>query len=156
VLVKRGAPLVVVLVAMSGEEGRAAVMAEIIRRAVAAHRQGQEIRLTALKQRVCAELRYAGRVPKTVELLAALPARHAHLLPLLKAKPVRSASGIAVVAVMCKPHRCPHITMTGNICVYWSLSLSLSFFFFFFSFPQVFLKPIVIKKQQSWRSRQRL
>ena len=24
---------------------------------------------------------------------------------------------IAVVAVMCKPHRCPHINMTGNICV---------------------------------------
>jgi len=24
---------------------------------------------------------------------------------------------IAVVAVMCKPHRCPHISMTGNICV---------------------------------------
>eukprot|EP01006_Ploeotia_vitrea_P038902 TRINITY_DN66286_c3_g1_i2.p1 TRINITY_DN66286_c3_g1~~TRINITY_DN66286_c3_g1_i2.p1 ORF type:complete len:484 (-),score=215.40 TRINITY_DN66286_c3_g1_i2:48-1499(-) len=26
--------------------------------------------------------------------------------------------GIAVVAVMCKPHRCPHIAMTGNVCVY--------------------------------------
>uniref|UniRef100_A0A8C4X5V3 Elongator acetyltransferase complex subunit 3 n=1 Tax=Erpetoichthys calabaricus TaxID=27687 RepID=A0A8C4X5V3_ERPCA len=25
---------------------------------------------------------------------------------------------IAVVAVMCKPHRCPHINFTGNICVY--------------------------------------
>lgn len=25
---------------------------------------------------------------------------------------------IAVVAVMCKPHRCPHIAYTGNICVY--------------------------------------
>jgi elongator complex protein 3 len=25
---------------------------------------------------------------------------------------------IAIVAVMCKPHRCPHISMTGNICVY--------------------------------------
>ena len=23
-----------------------------------------------------------------------------------------------MVAVMCKPHRCPHIAMTGNICVY--------------------------------------
>ena len=61
------------------------------------------------------------------------------------AKPVRTASGIAVVAVMCKPHRysnlylkmlfmkflppvklpiiilncrCPHINFTGNICVY--------------------------------------
>jgi elongator complex protein 3 len=39
-------------------------------------------------------------------------------VPLLKAKPVRTASGIAVVAVMCKPHRCPHIATTGNICIY--------------------------------------
>ena len=36
----------------------------------------------------------------------------------LRAKPVRTASGIAVVAVMSKPHRCPHIATTGNICVY--------------------------------------
>ncbi|KAM2389531.1 hypothetical protein ACFXTH_038825 [Malus domestica] len=34
------------------------------------------------------------------------------------AKTVRTASGIAVVAVMSKPHRCPHIATTGNICVY--------------------------------------
>ena len=40
------------------------------------------------------------------------------LVPKLKAKPVRIASGIAVVAVMCKLHRCPHIAMTENICVY--------------------------------------
>ena len=25
---------------------------------------------------------------------------------------------IVVVAVMCKPHRCPHISLTGNVCVY--------------------------------------
>lgn len=36
----------------------------------------------------------------------------------LRAKPVRTASGIAVVAVMSKPHRCPHIATTGNICIY--------------------------------------
>lgn len=36
----------------------------------------------------------------------------------LQAKPVRTASGIAVVAVMSKPHRCPHIATTGNICIY--------------------------------------
>ena len=43
-----------------------------------------------------------------------------HLTPprRLRAKPVRTASGIAVVAVMSKPHRCPHIATTGNICVY--------------------------------------
>lgn len=44
---------------------------------------------------------------------------HAHCLHRrLRAKPVRTASGIAVVAVMSKPHRCPHIATTGNICIY--------------------------------------
>ncbi|KAI4464499.1 histone acetyltransferase-related [Holotrichia oblita] len=35
-----------------------------------------------------------------------------------KLRPIVTQSGIAVVAVMCKPHRCPHINYTGNICVY--------------------------------------
>jgi elongator complex protein 3 len=106
-------------VSMSLEESRSAVMAEIIKRAIAAHKAGEQIRLVPIKQSVCSDLGYTGRVPKTVEILSAVPAKYSFLVPLLKAKPVRSASGIAVVAVMCKPHRCPHITMTGNICVYW-------------------------------------
>lgn len=57
--------------------------------------------------------------PKQVDILAAVPSSHrAAFAPLLRAKPVRTASGIAVVAVMSKPHRCPHIATTGNICVY--------------------------------------
>lgn len=57
--------------------------------------------------------------PKSVDIISAIPESYKNtLLPLLKAKPVRTASGIAVVAVMCKPHRCPHLAMTGNICVY--------------------------------------
>ena len=54
-----------------------------------------------------------------VDIIAAVPEdRREQLLPLLRAKPIRTASGIAVVAVMSKPHRCPHIATTGNICVY--------------------------------------
>lgn len=54
------------------------------------------------------------RAPKLVEMIAAVPEEHrALLLPQLRAKPVRTASGIAVVAVMSKPHRCPHIATTG-------------------------------------------
>ncbi|KAI8612785.1 hypothetical protein BC830DRAFT_1135139 [Chytriomyces sp. MP71] len=57
--------------------------------------------------------------PRLVDIIAGIPEHHrAALLPRLRAKPVRTASGVAVVAVMCKPHRCPHIAMTGNICVY--------------------------------------
>ena len=54
-----------------------------------------------------------------MDIIAAVPAQYKKVLvPKLRAKPVRTASGIAVVAVMCKPHRCPHINFTGNICVY--------------------------------------
>lgn len=60
-----------------------------------------------------------GEYPKQVDILSAVPTEHrSKLAPILKAKPVRTASGIAVVAVMSKPHRCPHIATTGNICVY--------------------------------------
>lgn len=74
--------------------------------------------LNHLKGRISSEYRLNTQ-PKLVDIIAAIPEEYKqHLLPRLKAKPVRTASGIAVVAVMCKPHRCPHIAMTGNICVY--------------------------------------
>ena len=54
-----------------------------------------------------------------MNIIAAVPQQYKMaLVPKLKAKPVRTASGIAVLAVMCKHHRCPHIAMTGNICMY--------------------------------------
>lgn len=57
--------------------------------------------------------------PRLTDITNSIPDQYKkYLLPKLKAKPVRTASGIAVVAVMCKPHRCPHIAYTGNICVY--------------------------------------
>jgi histone acetyltransferase (RNA polymerase elongator complex component) len=59
-------------------------------------------------------------IPKLIEIIAALPeAQRDRLAPFLRTKPVRSASGVAVVAVMCKPHRCPHLAFTGGVCVYW-------------------------------------
>jgi len=62
---------------------------------------------------------YLSRQPPLTDIIAAVPEQYKkYILPKLIAKPIRSASGIAVVAVMCKPHRCPHIAYTGNICVY--------------------------------------
>ncbi|ODV64327.1 Elongator subunit ELP3 [Ascoidea rubescens DSM 1968] len=59
------------------------------------------------------------RQPRLTDIISSIPDQYKkYLIPKLKAKPVRTASGIAVVAVMCKPHRCPHIAYTGNICVY--------------------------------------
>ena len=72
--------------------------------------------------------------PKSVEILNALPEsfraqtqqaaaqggsnNYASIVSALKAKPVRTASGIVAVAVMCKPSRCPHTVSTGRQCMY--------------------------------------
>lgn len=54
-------------------------------------------------------------LPRLADILQVTPQEYRHLF---KSKPIRTASGVAVVAVMCKPHRCPHIYLTGNICIY--------------------------------------
>ncbi|GBF89225.1 elongator complex 3 [Raphidocelis subcapitata] len=99
-------------------EARVRCIAEIVSALVRAVREGSDVNLNALKMDA-ARRHGLARAPKLVELIAAVPEEHrASLLPQLRAKPVRTASGIAVVAVMSKPHRCPHIATTGNICVY--------------------------------------
>ncbi|CAG7833606.1 unnamed protein product [Allacma fusca] len=74
--------------------------------------------LARMKAKICSKYGLESS-PRLTDIIAAVPIEHRKvLLPKLRAKPVRTASGIAIVAVMCKPHRCPHISMTGNICVY--------------------------------------
>lgn len=82
-----------------------------------------------------------------MDIISAIPeAYKTKLLPLLKAKPVRTASGIMPVAVMSKPHRCPHIATTGNICIYCpgvfiinNFSYKIFLFYIFFSNKGKFL-----------------
>ncbi|KAF2076164.1 hypothetical protein CYY_002517 [Polysphondylium violaceum] len=91
---------------------------EIINALINAYKDGKKINLNKIKTDLSAKNSLSDQ-PKTVDIISAIPDSYKNtLLPLLKAKPVRTASGIAVVAVMCKPHRCPHLAMTGNICVY--------------------------------------
>ncbi|KAI6232357.1 Elongator complex protein 3 [Aphelenchoides besseyi] len=91
---------------------------EIVSKLIEAQLRGEEVNLNKLKREVSQQLKLETH-PKLVDIIAAVPTEYKDLLlPKLKAKPVRTASGIAVVAVMCKPHRCPHINFTGNICVY--------------------------------------
>lgn len=78
----------------------------------------EDINLNGVKTRASKKYKLSSQ-PRLMDIIAAIPDQYRrYLVPRLKAKPVRTASGIAVVAVMCKPHRCPHIAMTGNICVY--------------------------------------
>ncbi|XP_065124303.1 elongator complex protein 3 [Paramisgurnus dabryanus] len=93
-------------------------IADVIKQLVEAHEQGKDINLNKLKTKTSAKYGLSAQ-PRLVDIIAAVPPHYRRaLVPKLKAKPIRTASGIAVVAVMCKPHRCPHISFTGNICVY--------------------------------------
>ena len=91
---------------------------EIVARLIEAQASGADVNLNKLKCDVSSRLGMSSQ-PKLIDIIAAVPDEfRASLVPKLKVKPVRTASGIAIVAVMCKPHRCPHINFTGNICVY--------------------------------------
>lgn len=93
-------------------------VSEIVNQLITAHEKGNDVNLNKIKGQTSSKYGLTSQ-PRLVDIIAAVPPAYKKvLLPKLKAKPVRTASGIAVVAVMCKPHRCPHINMTGNICVY--------------------------------------
>lgn len=102
----------------SREELMVMTVTEIVNQLIQAHQQGKDVNLNRIKSKISSKYSLSSQ-PRLVDIIAAVPQEYKKiLLPKLKAKPVRTASGIAVVAVMCKPHRCPHIAMTGNICVY--------------------------------------
>ncbi|KAI5294464.1 Elongator subunit [Ascosphaera acerosa] len=78
----------------------------------------RDINLNKLRGQIAKKHSLSHQPPLTA-IIAAVPEHYKkYILPKLIAKPIRTSSGIAVVAVMCKPHRCPHIAYTGNICVY--------------------------------------
>ncbi|XP_065175920.1 elongator complex protein 3 [Sycon ciliatum] len=104
--------------AQSRAERMMLTVSDIVQQLVEAHKEGKDVNLNKIKGATSSKYGLSSQ-PRLVDIIAAVPQAHRKaLLPKLKAKPVRTASGIAVVAVMCKPHRCPHINMTGNICVY--------------------------------------
>ena len=81
-------------------------------------RPKKDVNLNSLRGQMAKKHRLSSQPPLTA-IIAAVPEHYKkYILPKLIAKPIRTSSGIAVVAVMCKPHRCPHIAYTGNICVY--------------------------------------
>ena len=99
-------------------QASAACVAEIVQRLVKAYDAHAQVSIERLKSSLTSKYGLP-TVPRLIDLIAGIPEDYREkLTPFLRAKPVRTASGIAVVALMCKPHRCPHIAMTGNVCVY--------------------------------------
>uniref|UniRef100_A0A6G1S988 Elongator complex protein 3 n=1 Tax=Aceria tosichella TaxID=561515 RepID=A0A6G1S988_9ACAR len=103
---------------LSHQEKQVLVVREIIETLIEAHEKNEDVDLSKLRNKIASK--YAtSKVPSLVDIISGVPHEYKPiLLPKLRAKPIRSASGIAVIAVMCKPHRCPHINYTGNVCVY--------------------------------------
>src|SRR5210317_1188500 len=106
----------------SESERRVLAIADVVAQLITRNQGGESddgfLNLNAIKNAAARKYKLS-KAPKLTELIAAVPVEHRDgLLPKLRAKPVRTASGVAVVAVMSKPHRCPHIATTGGVCVY--------------------------------------
>ena len=103
----------------SSKSNYALATAYIVQELIAAYESGATLNLTALKGRASKKFKLQG-IPRMADILSALPVHYrSQLWPYLQTKPVRTASGVAVVAVMSRPHRCPHLAYTnGQVCVY--------------------------------------
>ena len=61
------------------------------------------------KVKILVSRRHKGvRIPNNVELLSMISSENKELVQVLSIKPTRTISGVAVVAVMSKPFKCPH------------------------------------------------
>lgn len=102
----------------SDSSNYALAVSYIVQELLQAYKDGSTLNLTKLKGTAARKYKLQG-IPKMADILQSIPLENkAKLYPFLRTKPVRTASGVAVVAVMSKPHRCPHIALTGNVCVY--------------------------------------
>ncbi|MCL2148596.1 MAG: tRNA uridine(34) 5-carboxymethylaminomethyl modification radical SAM/GNAT enzyme Elp3 [Methanomassiliicoccaceae archaeon] len=84
---------------------------ELGRRMASAARSGAVVDrdgVQRMKIALCGELGLNGVPPNSAILGAVCPEDRALLEPLLVKKPMRTLSGVAVVAVMTSPHPCPH------------------------------------------------
>lgn len=90
---------------------------EIANEIIKTYKRKEKINILEIKSKICKK-HGLKCIPRLVDIISSIPTEYNDLISQLRAKPVRTASGVAVVAVMCKPHRCPHIALTGNICIY--------------------------------------
>jgi len=83
------------------------ILKEILEKAM--NERPDEKRFRQIKRSVCKK--YGVSIPRNYDLYKnATKKQKQELHSLLLKKPTRSISGVSVVAVMCKPHKCPHGT----------------------------------------------
>jgi elongator complex protein 3 len=73
------------------------VTASIARELIEAHEEGKNVHLNEVRSRISKKYGYAG-VPRLVDIISAVPDDYKKvLLPKLKARPIRTASGVSFV-----------------------------------------------------------
>lgn len=92
---------------MGRTDGRYAAACREISRSLLASGETDAESARAVIRRVCAE-RSLGGIPGNVDILAEAGAGAGRLRRLLARRPAKTASGVAVVAVMPAPYACPH------------------------------------------------
>ena len=92
--------------------------AELAQYIINAYENKQELDLQHEKFRIARKYHLARGLGSS-EIIQAIPLQYRErVMPLIRKKPVRTASGVAVIAFMCKPHRCPHVEEHGFPCSY--------------------------------------
>ena len=64
--------------------------------------------LEKVKHRACREYNLSQFISNADILEHATPEERAKIAPIIKKKPTRTLSGVAIIAVMVQPHQCPH------------------------------------------------
>lgn len=72
------------------------IIGEIVNMLITAHKEGKSINLSKIKIDAARE-NGLPRQPKTIDIIAAIPEQYkSAILPKIKAKPVRTASGVSL------------------------------------------------------------
>lgn len=80
---------------LSKEELRMLTVGEIVQELIKAQKEGRDVNLNKLKTRISSKYGLSSS-PRLVDIIAAVPQEHKKvLLPKLRAKPVRTASGVS-------------------------------------------------------------
>ena len=80
---------------LSREERLVLCISDIINELIVAHQEGKDVNLNKIKTRLSSKYAIESQ-PRLVDIIAAVPHDHKKtLIPKLKAKPVRTASGVS-------------------------------------------------------------
>ncbi len=103
------------------DKQKAQYFKELIKYLLEEEKKGNKIaknKMSAIKGKLCRKFKLMAP-PKDTEVLMSASKEDLETLKFLKSKPTRSLSGVAVVAVMTRPEKCPHGKCTfcpGGVC----------------------------------------